>query len=90
MLLKRVQTDTPSGSPLKFNTLYGTRAPEFDFVIGAFLGEMSLEMQLGYWDGIMDEALMMRYAKMYKAIVEEWVNGDGLEGSVDGLKALSI
>jgi NRPS condensation-like uncharacterized protein/aryl carrier-like protein len=78
------------GSPLNFETLHGTRAPEFDVVLGVLLGERSLELQLGYWDGIMDEGLMRKVARMYKGVVEEWVVGEGLKESVGGLKALKM
>ncbi|KAF2181844.1 amino acid adenylation [Zopfia rhizophila CBS 207.26] len=78
-----------SSSPLNFDALYGTRAPEFDVVLGVLLGETSLELQLGYWDGIMDEGMMKEIVKMYKAVVEEWVKGEDLSGSIEKIGASS-
>ncbi|KAF2474324.1 amino acid adenylation [Lindgomyces ingoldianus] len=78
-----------SSSLLNFDTLYGSRAPEFDVVLGVLLGETSLEVQLGYWNGIMEEGMMKKIAGMYKGIVEEWVRGD-VEESVKGLAALKL
>jgi amino acid adenylation domain-containing protein len=77
------------GAALNFDTLYGTRAPEFDVVLGVLLGEKSLEVQLGYWDGIMDESMMRKIATAYKGVVEEWVNAESLNANVGSLKALA-
>ncbi|KAF1998930.1 amino acid adenylation [Amniculicola lignicola CBS 123094] len=64
---------------LGFETLYGSRAPEFDVVLGVLLGERSLEVQLGYWDGVMDGEVMGNVAIMYKRVIEGWAKGEGLE-----------
>ncbi|KAF2106754.1 hypothetical protein BDV96DRAFT_654318 [Lophiotrema nucula] len=77
-------------APLNFDTLYGTRAPEFDVVLGVLLGEKSLELQLGYWDGVMDEEMMKKIAATYQAVVEEWVRNDQLEGAISSLAALKM
>lgn len=78
-----------SASPLGFDTLYGTRAPEFDVVLGVLLGEKSLELQLGYWDGCMDEKMMKEIVKMYREIVEEWVRMEDLNMDITQLAALT-
>lgn len=71
-----------SGSPLGFENLYGRRAPEFDVVLGVLLGEGSLEVQLGYWDGVIKREMMEKVAVMYKSVVEGWVKGGMAEGVV--------
>ncbi|OCL04567.1 acetyl-CoA synthetase-like protein [Glonium stellatum] len=78
-----------TSSPLGFETLYGTRAPEFDVVLGALIGERCVEVQLGYWDGLMDEEMMVEMAGMYRGIVEEWVQGEDLSGAVSQMAALT-
>jgi hypothetical protein len=71
-----------SGSPLGFENLYGSRAPEFDVVLGVLLGEGALEVQLGYWEGIIEGEMMEKVAAMYKRVVEGWVKGGLVEGVV--------
>jgi amino acid adenylation domain-containing protein/non-ribosomal peptide synthase protein (TIGR01720 family) len=66
------------GSALGFETLHGTRAPEFDVVLGVLLGGSSVEVQLGYWDGIMDASVMEEVARMYRGVVEGWIGGETL------------
>jgi amino acid adenylation domain-containing protein len=76
-----------SGS-LGFETVDGTRAPEFDVVLGVLLGEKNVEVQLGYWDGVVDVTLMQKVAGMYQGVIEELVGG-GIEGSIESLQALT-
>jgi Cu/Ag efflux protein CusF len=75
------------GSPLGFENLYGSRAPEFDVVLGVLLGDASLEVQLGYWDGVIEDEMMGKVAGMYKAVVEGWVNGGRVEGAIEEVQA---
>jgi amino acid adenylation domain-containing protein len=84
-------SSSPNGSmsPLHFDTLYGSRAPEFDVVLGVLIGDRSLELQMGYWEGCMDENMMQKIATMYKDIVEEWGRMEDLNTSISQLSALT-
>ncbi|KAH7074756.1 hypothetical protein BKA63DRAFT_596436 [Paraphoma chrysanthemicola] len=73
---------------LGFETVYGTRAPEFDVVLGVLLGEANVEVQLGYWDGVIDEVLMEKIARLYQDVIEEMVNGEGISSTVSQLEGL--
>jgi hypothetical protein len=75
-------------SPLNFETVYGSRAPEFDVVLGVLLGEKSLEVQLGYWDEVIEEKVMNEALAMYKSVLEEWVGAGNLGARVGELEAL--
>lgn len=66
---------------LGFETLWGSRAPEFDIVLGVLVGQKTVEVQLGYWDGVMDSSLMRNLANMYQRVVSRWIQGNG-----EGLK----
>ncbi|KAF2008815.1 amino acid adenylation [Aaosphaeria arxii CBS 175.79] len=81
-------SEATSSKSLGFETLFGSRAPEFDVVLGVLLGDKNIELQLGYWDGIMDVSLMKKVAKAYKGVVEEWVGSESLDSSIQSLKAL--
>jgi amino acid adenylation domain-containing protein len=70
------------GSPLGFEDFGGSRAPEFDVVLGVLLGERKVEVQVGYWDGVVDAGLMGEVVRMYKGVVEGWVNGGLVERKV--------
>ncbi|KAF2814013.1 amino acid adenylation [Mytilinidion resinicola] len=73
-------------SPLNFETVYGTRAPEFDVVLGVLLGERSVEVQLGYWDGVIEKAVMDEVLVMYKRVLEEWVRDGDLGDRIGEMK----
>tara|TARA_R110002003_G_scaffold233_9_gene16888 strand:+ start:27 stop:4247 length:4221 start_codon:yes stop_codon:yes gene_type:complete len=75
---------------LGFETVDGTRAPEFDVVLGVLLGDSNIEVQLGYWDGVIDEMLMERVSRMYKEVIEEMVGGKGLDATVSQVRALTV
>lgn len=69
-----------SDDVLGFDNLWGTRAPEFDVVLGVLVGQKSVEVQLGYWDGVMDSSAMRNLANIYQRVVSRW-----LEGNDEGL-----
>ncbi|KAF2500063.1 amino acid adenylation [Lophium mytilinum] len=79
---------TAGSSPLNFETVYGTRSPEFDVVLGVLLGERSVEVQLGYWDGVIDKAVMDEVLVMYKRVLEEWVQAGDLGDRVGEMKVI--
>lgn len=70
-----------SHDALGFETLWGSRAPEFDVVLGVLVGQKTVEVQLGYWDGVMASSLMSNLANMYQRVVSRWIQGNG-----EGLK----
>lgn len=68
---------SPSSGVLGFETLWGSRAPEFDVVLGVLVGQKGVEVQLGYWEGVMDSSAMRNLADMYEKIVSRWLQGNG-------------
>lgn len=66
-----------SDDVIGFETLWGSRGPEFDVVLGVLVGQKNVEVQLGYWDGVMDSSAMEVLASMYKRVVSRWVQGNG-------------
>lgn len=60
-----------------FDNLWGSRAPEFDVVLGVLVGQKSVEIQFGYWDGVMDSSAMRNLANMYQRVVSRWLQGNG-------------
>lgn len=46
-----VSGPSASDDVIGFETLWGSRAPEFDVVLGVLVGQKNVEVQLGYWDG---------------------------------------
>ncbi|KAF2727722.1 amino acid adenylation [Polyplosphaeria fusca] len=78
------------GVAIGFETLWGTRAPESDVVLGVLVGEMSVEVQLGYWDGVVEEEVASRAVAVYKGVIEELVGGGDLVAKVGRLKALEV
>ncbi|KAF2028417.1 amino acid adenylation [Setomelanomma holmii] len=78
-----------SSSTLGFETVDGTRAPEFDVVLGVLLGEKNIEVQLGYWDGVIDEQMMQKVARMYEDVIEEMLSGEGRSSTVGDIKAFA-
>jgi amino acid adenylation domain-containing protein/non-ribosomal peptide synthase protein (TIGR01720 family) len=81
-------TAAPGQSSLDFETVGGTRAPEFDVVLGVLLGSESVDVQLGYWDGVVEREVAEKVAAMYAAVVEEMV-GAQLGGMVGDVEALA-
>jgi amino acid adenylation domain-containing protein len=75
---------------LAFETVYETRAPEFEVVLGVLVGENNVKVQLGYHDSVVEKSLMERLAQMYSGVVMELIEGDGLSGEVRDLKALAL
>jgi hypothetical protein len=75
---------------LAFETVYETRAPEFEVVLGVLVGEKNVKVQLGYHDSVVEKSLMERLAQMYSGVVTELIEGDGLGGEVRDLKALAL
>ncbi len=75
---------------LGFETVDGTRAPEFDVVLGVLLGEKNIEVQLGYWDGVVEKQTVDAIERIYKSVVEEMVAGEMMDGRVEGLKSLVV
>jgi hypothetical protein len=83
--------DQVSRTPtLEFETVYETRAPEFEVVLGVLVGDKNVRVQLGYHAGVVEESLMERLAEMYRGIVMELIEGDGIGGKVQDLKALMV
>jgi amino acid adenylation domain-containing protein len=74
---------------LSFQSVYESRAPEFEVALGVLVGEKNVKVQLGYHASVMEESLMDRLAHMYGDVVKEMVEGDGLSGEVRDLKALA-
>lgn len=72
---------------LGFETLWGSRAPEFDVVLGVLVGQKSVEVQLGYWDGVMESSAMRDLANMYQRVVSRWIQGNG-EGLMCEIRAV--
>lgn len=66
-----------SDDVIGFETLWGSRGPEFDVVLGVLVGQKNVEVQLGYWDGVMNSSAMEILANMYKRVVSRWVQGNG-------------
>jgi non-ribosomal peptide synthetase component F len=81
-------TAAPGQSSLDFETVGGTRAPEFDVVLGVLLGSESVDVQLGYWDGVVEREVAENVAAMYAAVVEEMV-GAQLGGMIGDVEALA-
>jgi hypothetical protein len=75
---------------LAFETVHETRAPEFEVVLGVLVGDKNVRVQLGYHAGVVEEALMERLAEMYRGVVMELIEGDGISGEVRDLKALMV
>jgi hypothetical protein len=73
---------------LAFESVYESRAPEFEVALGVLVGDKSVKVQLGYHAGVMEESMMDRLARMYGDVVKEMIEGDGLSGEVRDLKAL--
>jgi amino acid adenylation domain-containing protein len=83
--------DQVSKAPaLEFETVYETRAPEFEVVLGVLVGDKNVRVQLGYHAGVVEESLMERLAEMYRGVVMELIEGDGIGGEVQDLKALMV
>lgn len=79
-----------TGEALGFETVDGARAPEFDVVLGVLLGESNVEVQLGYWDGVVERDVVQRLVGMYKAVLEEVVGEEKVVGRVESLEALAL
>jgi amino acid adenylation domain-containing protein len=75
---------------LAFETVHETRAPEFEVVLGVLVSDKNVRVQLGYHAGVVEEALMERLAEMYRGVVMELIEGDGISGEVRDLKALMV
>ncbi|KAH7122777.1 hypothetical protein B0J11DRAFT_608385 [Dendryphion nanum] len=60
---------------LGFDTLWGSRAPEFDVVLGVLMGGTGVEVQVGYWDGVVEGDVVKEVVRVYKGIVEGIVGG---------------
>lgn len=74
---------------LAFESVYESRAPEFEVALGVLVGNKNIKVQLGYHSGVMEESMMDRLARMYGDVVKEMVEGDGLSGKVRDVKALA-
>jgi amino acid adenylation domain-containing protein len=73
---------------LKFESVYESRAPEFEVGLGVLVGDKNVKVQLGFHADVMEESMMHRLARMYGDVVKEMIEGDGLSGEVRELKAL--
>ncbi|KAI7773143.1 hypothetical protein LA080_011753 [Diaporthe eres] len=82
-----LSASTGSDDVLGFDNLWGSRAPEFDVVLGVLVGQKSVEVQLGYWDGVMDSSAMRNLANMYQRVVSRWLEGNG-EGLMCEIRAV--
>ena len=79
-----------NANTLGFETVAGTRAPEFDVVLGVLLGEKNIEVQLGYWDGVVERDVMEKVVSMYAGVVTEMVCSTSMAEDVASLKTLVL